>query len=318
MSVEQWEDFYRGGALATGPVGEDGLYDLEVARTWQDFFEGLPSPARVLDIGTGNGVLALMAVRSAKAAGRQIEVDGIDLARIDPAKYVPGGMARFEGIRFHPGVPMEKTGFEDASFDGVMGHYALEYGNVVRALAELHRVLKPGGGAQFIVHHADSTLVQSARRTLDESNVVLREERFYRKLGKLLSLETAPPASVTAAQNEFVESLRSLRRRLDEARAAGRNGRVFEVAIDAAQKLLEARKTHPAATVGIEVGRAEESVRLAVRRLSDLIGAAKDTEGMATMRQQAETAGLEVVSMDELRHDVRHVVGWRLVLRRAA
>lgn len=315
MSVEHWEDFYRGGTLATGPAGQDGLYDLEVGEAWESFFEDLPRQASLLDMGTGNGVLALMARRHADASGKKFVIDAIDLALVDPARHVQDGSTRFRDIRFHPGMAMERTGFADATFDGVMGHYALEYGDVAKALAEVRRVLKPGGQAQFIVHHGDSTLVHSARRTLEESDAVLRGERFYRKLAKLVAMEDAPPASLSAARDDFVASLRVLRGRLEQARAAGQSGRVFEVAIDAAQKLLEARRTHPAAIVGLEVGRAEDSVRLAVRRLSDLIGAARDRDGVDAIGAAGQAAGLHVERLEELRHDVRHVVGWRLVLR---
>lgn len=314
--MKHWEDFYRGGALATGPTGADGLYDLEVATAWQTFFRSLPAKAKVLDIGTGNGVLALMARQHADASAQTFEIDAIDLALVDPAKHVPAGSLRFRGIRFHPGVAMERTPFADASFDGVMGHYALEYGDIAKSLAEVRRTLKPGGKAQFIIHHRGSTLVRTARRSLEESDVVLRGERFYRKLAKLISLDGASAATLSAAQEDFVRSLRALRARLEEARAAGQSGRVFEVAIDGAQKLLEARRTHPASTVGIEVGRAEESVRLAVRRLSDLIDAARDQEGIDAMAGIARAEGLRVTRLEELRHDVRHVVGWWTTLER--
>ena len=67
LSLEQWETYYRGGAIATCPMGPDGDYDLEVRQAWVEFFSTLPEGARILDVGTGNGVVALIAAETASA-----------------------------------------------------------------------------------------------------------------------------------------------------------------------------------------------------------------------------------------------------------
>ena len=144
MRLEHWETYYRGGMIATGPTGPDRLYDMEVRAAWEEFFASLPLTARVLDIGTGNGVIPLMAVEAAARRGAQWRIDATDLARIDPPRFVPDGAKRFAGVHFHPGVASEKLPFDDASFDAVSGHYALEYSDTAACLNELVRVLRPG------------------------------------------------------------------------------------------------------------------------------------------------------------------------------
>ena len=76
MSLDQWETFYRGGAIVTGPAGPDGGYDLELRAAWVEFFSTLPASARVLDIGTGSGVLALGAVISVTEFPRLLVILG--------------------------------------------------------------------------------------------------------------------------------------------------------------------------------------------------------------------------------------------------
>lgn len=317
MGVEQWEDFYRGGALATGPSDLDGFYDLEVAAVWRKFFDGLPAEGRLLDLGTGNGVLALMALEHARIRGAVLSIDACDLARIDPCRHVHGGESRFAGIRFHPGMAMERLGFEDASFDAVVGHYALEYGDISEALSEIRRVLRPAGHAQFVMHHAGSVLLESAQHTLEESDAVLRHHAFYRKLSKLLTLENATPSTIASAQEDVVQAIRALRAKMDAARIAKLDGgRVYAVALDAAKKLLDARRTTPAALVGLEVERAENAMRLAAHRQADLITAAKDADGIANVCRVLEALGFEDIDVAELHHDVQHLVGWRLRFRR--
>jgi SAM-dependent methyltransferase len=90
---------------------------------------------KVLDVGTGPGVVA------AGAAGRGAEVAAVDA---DPemvataSRNVPGLDAR---VAVLPGLP-----FEDAAFDVVVGNFVINHvGEPGRAVAELRRVLRPGG-----------------------------------------------------------------------------------------------------------------------------------------------------------------------------
>ena len=104
MSVEHWEAYYRGGAISTCPIGLDANYTLDIRDAWVEFFAYFPSGARILDVGTGNGAVALIARDAATAAGTQLEIHGSDLALIDPPRQVRGGETMFGGITFHPGV----------------------------------------------------------------------------------------------------------------------------------------------------------------------------------------------------------------------
>ncbi|WP_395106642.1 class I SAM-dependent methyltransferase [Actinomadura sp. SCN-SB] len=90
---------------------------------------------KVLDVGTGPGVVAGEAVR------RGAEVTAVDA---DPgmaetaARNVPGLDVR---VAVLPGLP-----FADETFDAVVGNFVINHvGDPARALAELRRVLRPGG-----------------------------------------------------------------------------------------------------------------------------------------------------------------------------
>jgi ubiquinone/menaquinone biosynthesis C-methylase UbiE len=315
LSVEQWEAYYRGGALATGPTGRDGSYDLEVRQAWVEFFSTLPDGARILDIGTGNGVVALIAAESGAARGLRYEIHGTDLARIDPARHVRNGAKRFAGITFHPGVATERLPFEAESFDAVSGHYALEYSKPAEALAEIRRVLKPGGDAQFVLHHADSVLVRSARRSMRETEFVLKDTKIYRKLHRLVALEQATPESTRRITIELRSAIQAVKHASNQARAAG-GGLVLGVALDAVQKLLEARKQLAPAAAGREVDRAEAELRASWRRLNDLVSHARSAADIDAIREQATTAGFTQIEYRPQHHAGQNLVGWQLLLHR--
>ena len=314
LSLEQWETYYRGGAISTCPTARDGGYDLEVRDAWVEFFTPLPDGARILDIGTGNGVVPLIAADTAAALGRRWEIHGADLAQIDPPKHVPDGATRFAGIQFHPGVDTAKLPFESGSFDAVSGHYALEYADTAAALAQVHRVLKPGGRAQFVMHHSGSALLRSAHQSLHEASWLFGEAKIYRRVHKLVTQDELSPSAKNAA-NDLRAVIQQLKQAVDMARRTG-GGRVLDVALQATQSLLSMRQRHSPAQTGVEVERAEQEMRASVRRLNDLVAHARNDEAMAAIEAQAREAGFASVERTTLTHAGTNLVGWRLSLRR--
>ena len=316
MSLEQWETFYRGGMIATCPTGPDGGYDLEVRAAWVDFFGMLPTGARVLDVGTGNGVVAMIAAETAVSRGTRWEIHATDLARIDPEHDVPDGARRLAGITFHPGVATEHLPFEPESFDAVSGHYALEYTDTAAALAEIHRVLKSGGSAQFIIHHADSALLRSAGHTLRESEMVTVETQVFRKLHRLVTMDRIVPGETDEATEALRAAIRILKQRMEQSRISG-TGHVLDVVLDAVQKLLVARKEMGPAAVGLEVDRAEAELLDSVKRLDDLIAHARSQQDMEALARDAAAAGFSQIEHFPLYHAGSNLVGWQLLLHRA-
>ena len=312
MSLEHWETYYRSGALATCPTTPAGDVDGEVREAWVAFFEPLPDGARLIDIGTGNGVIALLAAETAAALGRRWDVHGIDLARIDPAKHLPDGARRLAGIQFHPEVATESLPFESGSFDAVSGQYALEYAERDRALAELHRVLRPGGRARFIMHHADSLLVHNGQRSLRHADWVLNETKIYRRLRRFLEAERNSPATARSAMQQLNDTARLLQYGLLEPG----NHLVLNVTLDALQKLLDARGRLTPAAMERQITGVEQDLRASVRRLRDLVELASDVEAVTALQAAARAQGFTVTECVEQLHGGANLVGWRLTLER--
>ncbi|YCK36780.1 class I SAM-dependent methyltransferase [Actinomadura sp. ATCC 39365] len=113
------EDAVASGAVA--PPGAEGRVERR--------------PERVLDVGCGTGVVTAAAL----AAGAQVTAVDADPAMLElVARRHPAATVRRATL---PVLP-----FEDASFDAVAGNFVVNHvADVPATLAELHRVLRPGG-----------------------------------------------------------------------------------------------------------------------------------------------------------------------------
>ena len=103
---------------------------------------------RVLDLGCGSGVdLAPWDVTgSDQVTGLDIDSQRLALARI-----------RFPNRTYQQGSG-ECLPFAEESFDRVISTVALPYMNIQKTLAEIHRVLVPGGGLSLSLHLPSFTL----------------------------------------------------------------------------------------------------------------------------------------------------------------
>lgn len=101
---------------------------------------GLQAGARVLELGCGTGIFT----RQWAAAGiALVAVDlSLDLLRAGAAEEADPPARRAV-------IDAEAVGLRAASFDAVVGVSVLHHLDLPRALAEVHRVLRPGGRIAF-------------------------------------------------------------------------------------------------------------------------------------------------------------------------
>ncbi len=177
------DDFERFAAPQLRPLAKRLLQFIDLRPGWG-----------VLDVGTGTGVLALQAAARVGKAGKIIGIDPAEQmlarARVKAAQF------GFTQCQFQRG-DADALEFPAASFHVVLSQFALHHVDLPRALAEIYRVLEPGGwlvfqdwgGASIPVFDAFYQTVQAHRNADAPENTqhlraqAERARQFYQVFG---------------------------------------------------------------------------------------------------------------------------------------
>ncbi len=171
LSAEQWARFWRNGDVTTFRGRFRHNYDGPVLEFWRRVFDETPTGARIVDMATGNGALALLCAQYAEANGRDFEITAFDFADIDPARDVadPALLAAAGRIDFRGRTRIEATGFGDDAFDLAVSQFGFEYAEADAGLREVDRIVAAADARiALMLHHADSAIIAQARDGLDQ------------------------------------------------------------------------------------------------------------------------------------------------------
>ena len=170
-AARHWTRYWASGALTSLPDDFRGNYDGEIADFWHRRIEPLPEGARVLDVCTGNGAVALLAARAARELGRSLEILAVDAARMDRAairRQFPAWSAELDDIRFIEQTPLEALEIDPESVDLVTSQYGIEYCDWQAAAGKVAELLRPGGRLAVLAHSVSTDLLATMRREADE------------------------------------------------------------------------------------------------------------------------------------------------------
>ena len=196
------EDMMKAGVMRS-TTSNDFQFDVAAARRLEAIYStpdvigqrrevlralALRPAERVLDIGSGPGLLAL---EMAAAVERSGIVCGIDLSDSMIA-VSEARCSEFPWVTFQKADAV-RLPFPDARFDAAVSSQVYEYlGDVAPALAELCRVLRPGGRAVILDTDWDSIVWHSSdaarmRRVLAAWEEHLADPRLPRTLAPKLA-----------------------------------------------------------------------------------------------------------------------------------
>ncbi len=299
-SAWAWSKFWRDDNLSAC-TPDDGTTDGSLQREWLSFFHSLNDKARILDLGTGNGALAVMAVSAETEEvgnSRSFDVHGCDLAAIEPGLYVKSRAKDLAQIQFHAETAMEKLPFGDETYDAVCGQYALEYSDVSESVPELMRVLRSGGSLQFLLHDAAGALHQRNQLQWQQAQTLLQSELVAGTRNMLTAVVAGESASQPGTLEEGMRAIAGLKDIMDRLAKefSGDTDRVLPESVYAAiSRLAPLRHHHDVPQLLSLVDDIEQRLHAQSARLRAMLDAALDVGSLQRLSALFTSAGAEDV-----------------------
>lgn len=209
MSEKQaWDRQWRGHVLSTCGHHADPKAGRKISLGWKEFFKTLPGHATILDIGTGNGILPLMAVEVSQKLHKDFEIHGADQAAVNPVHTLPEFAPQLERVVFHPETPTERLPFQDKAFDAVTGQHALEYGDIEKSVTEVSRVLKEDGHMRFLMHAGEGEIVGGNLCKIEQCRYLLEEAKIFTSVKTAVEKALAGDPEAGAALKAVLDKTR--------------------------------------------------------------------------------------------------------------
>lgn len=301
-STFAWDQYWRDGRLASCG-GEGGVnYQPVIAEGWQRFFDALSDGGHVLDICTGNGAVARLASKAAKARNIVVAIDAVDAATINPVDLG----ADADMIRFSSRVHAEDLPFPDDTFDTIVGQYAIEYTDLERSLAELRRASRQAADIRFVTHAADSIVVQEAGRQLDDA----------RRLAGTGIFEAAEALVRRTASRDVLgahDAYRHFQHAVQALQAAAVDSVDMQMYRNVGGVIVHAVQHQPQVGAGPvldKIGETASAVRAHEARLSAMRNAALDTPRARALVARAEQLWARKFELDTLVRTDGALLGW--------
>jgi hypothetical protein len=321
---DAWDRYWSHGFLTSCRNAFSGNYEGTVRALWDAFFATLPAGARIVDIGTGNGAIPLIAAACARQLDRNFDIHGIDLAAIRPAETVQADRELLQSIEFHPRTPAEATGFETGSVHALTGQYAYEYTDTAQTAAELARIAAPGAPMMFVMHHSDSVVMETSREELANARIIFEETQLFDRAAALMekvgAAETPEARRRLAADPEAENrrhALNAAAERVTRAIAESPHPQLLQMAMHRVADAYKALDGPGGLANGVDILAAGRTMITAnADRLHDLMQAEVTSERLAEICQQLDAAGFSLEPSERLHHDGGPLMGWVLRGRR--
>ena len=289
-----WSLYWAQDRLQSCVASGDDKDQQRLDAVWQEFALSFEADARILDLATGNGAVpaALLDART------DLQVDAVDRAQIDPLRYLSEPRL-LDKVTFHAETDILNMPFAVTAFDAITSQFGIEYAGFNEAAVAVIPYLKPGGRFQFIVHHADSDIIQSSSLKITEIEQLIQPDGLLDTLNAMLRGQV-DFAELESQGKAYMEQ--------DNVRTAQISGQVF-TGINQLSKSLAGdteQAMQLAATLNLRL-------RSEYHRLCQMKNAARTEQDMQEFEQalassSAQSLTITPVYIDDVKQD--YLLAW--------
>jgi len=188
MSLAQWSNYWAAGNLTSLPNDFKHNYDGEIQDFWFRVFARLPNQASILDVCTGNGAVAYLALDYAHKNDRNWQITAVDGAEIrqDKVQEHHSGVAQTgKSIEFISNVLVEDMQLDSNNFDLITSQYGIEYCDWASSAEAINRHLTQNGHFACLTH-APETDISEYMRSEKDAYRWLERQGVFESMQKLI------------------------------------------------------------------------------------------------------------------------------------
>lgn len=191
--MQHWTDYWKNtNALNSFAEGQQGDgYQNEVADFWEKQLSQIAPNGTIVDLGTGNGAVAVLAQRLSQTNSYNWKVIGLDAANIEPQKLKikdKDTKRLLNEIEFIANTPIEKAPFNTQSVDAFISQFAFEYSDLQESLRHCTDCLKTGGIISILAHHPKSHISKDSLIGEEVIGYILQESPAFIQTDLLLDI----------------------------------------------------------------------------------------------------------------------------------
>jgi SAM-dependent methyltransferase len=295
--IDPWTAYWQFNAQSGNSARPE--LDVLLEPAWNEFTDLLPNGARILDLATGNGPVALSCAERSRSRHSQLRIDAVDAAVIKPPSQAPDSEGHLPIVNFHGSVRLEQLPFENEQFDGVVSQFGFEYADEEKAVVEATRVLSPGGRVRLIIHARDGDVWRDINARQDRLNVVLAQDGVLNLILKLVRAQQQNDVPL------FKSKLPYLSAAANKAQEMANHSPPDDTAMFYSKEFLYVWMHRKKYQIDDLVKSLEDGWNQAngtTTRYSQMLRVAKTADDIGTLCERFKTAGLTVDSVRQYCH----------------
>lgn len=309
--VRIWDSYWRDSRLHSFGA-ENPEVEAALDSHWAQVAAQLPETASILDLACGNGAAALALGKAAYQVGKGFAIAGIDAANIDPARYAIRHGELLRTIQFHANTRMEELPFQNDAFDAVISQYGIEYGDLAKTAWEVARVLKPKGYVSILALPASSTVLESAKTRMKQSQHVLTQTKLFDvALAVAQALHLVESTGEGRDTKEYLDRFNGEVERTMARFAKGDSDMVIAVIV-ALQKIITDRRSIDIAHQLAGINALKKRVSDHVARTEAMTRAALGDAGINGLKRRLTEAGIVIQESKPVSVGEHGTVAWRV------
>lgn len=161
MQLRQWGHYWQSGHLTSLPQDFIENYEDEIKLFWVERLHRLVNDARILDVCTGNGAIAVLMQDYCLKNNHHFKITATDGALIDTkplAQRYPKYSSHYKAVEFITGEVFENIDLGELKFDLITSQYGIEYTNWELSAKKIYNLLATDGEFSFISHSPESDI----------------------------------------------------------------------------------------------------------------------------------------------------------------